>query len=449
MTAPLPMRDYQVIARDHLRRHPRAALFLDMGLGKTRSTLEALRPEDLPALVVAPKRVAENVWDAEVAKWQIPYRIKVAKGERYLRIAALTDARADIVVIGRDNINDVLPYARQFRTLILDELSGYKGRGARWKAVRQIVATGHPRNVWGLTGTPAPNGLLDLWPQVYLLDEGFRLGKNITGFRSRYFVAGSQLPNGVVTEWFIRPEATQAIYGKIEDICLSMETDGRVDLPETTYNVVSVPMSANTRRLYKGMKEDLVADMELLGSVHTAGSAAIMTSKLGQITAGFMYVDDADLHDHAYDVIHQDKVTALREIVEGTGSPVLVAYQYTAERDMIRKAMPELVHTIEEPDVIDRWNAGEIPVLLAHPASIGHGLNLQTGPGHTIVWPSMTWNLEEWEQFNKRLSRPGQAHPVVIHMLVSPRTIDAAKRLRLEGKASVQDALLAHLESVL
>jgi len=446
-----PLRDYQVIAVDHLRAHTSAALFLDMGLGKTAITLSALTPDHLPALVTAPKRVAENVWETEAKTFRPDLKVAVAKGSPRDRSRILS-GNADVVVLGRDNLRDALEFLGKFRTLIVDETSGFKSwSSVRFKTAKKIIP--HVDHVWGLTGTPDPNGLLDLWSQVYLLDQGARLGKNITSFRGRYFTPGRQLANGTIIEWNLRPGADVKIYNLVSDICLSMESDGRVVLPEVTYNPVVVPLPPAARTLYKKMKDDLVADLRTVGldgGVHTAANAAVLSSKLSQLTAGFLYADDADLMPvPEYTRVHLEKVRAVREIVEGSGSPVLVAYQYRAERDMIKAALPEQVHFIDEPDIVNRWNRGEIPVLLAHPASIGHGLNLQTGPGHTIVWASLTWNLEEWLQFNRRIARPGQAHPVVIHMLMSPRTVDGAKQARLVEKKSVQDALLAHLESPL
>ena len=373
----------------------------------------------------------------------------VAAGTPAQRVAALT-SDADIIVIGRDTLGDALPYAPKFRTLILDELSGFKSRSSlRWKAARKLVATPNIDNVWGLTGTPSPNGLGDLWAQVFLLDGGARLCRTLTAFRDRFFVPGRQLSNGVITEWNLRPGADIAIHSLIDDICLSMETDGRIVLPPVTYNRVVVPLPEPARQLYRRMARDLVADLDMLGGeVHTAVNAAALSSKLSQISAGFMYVDDAQFRDMAYDRIHSEKVRAILEIVEGTGSPVLVFYRFKAERDMLQQALGAIAHTIDAPDAIERWNRGELPVLLAHPASAGHGLNLQSG-GHTIVWASLPWELELHEQANKRLARQGQKHPVLIHYLLSPNTVDSAILDRLRTKKSVQDALLAHLESPL
>lgn len=449
----LVLHDYQHVAVDHLHRHPRAGLFLDMGLGKTAVALTALTLDHLPVLVTAPKRVAENVWESEAQLWRPDLRVAVAAGTPLQRESALLSG-ADIVVIGRDNLKWASELPRpQFNTFIVDEMSGFKARSSqRWKAARKIIArNGHPiPYVWGLTGTPSPNGLLDLWSQMYLLDEGARLGRTLTAYRGRYFYAGRQLPTGIVTEWILRPGADKNIHRLLEDICLSMETEGRIELPPVTYNHVLVPLPPAVRQVYKKMKDDLVADLSLIGGeTHTAANAAVLSNRLSQISAGFLYSDDADIHPGVYDVLHREKVRAVQEIIEGTGSPVLVFYRYRAEKEMILEALAGTgVHTIDEPGTIAAWNRGEVPVLLAHPASAGHGLNLQHG-GHTVVWASLPWSLEEWEQGNKRVARQGQRHPVVIHMLLSPKTVDGAIRERLIEKTSVQAALLRHLESPL
>lgn len=440
----LKLHDYQEVAREHLRANPRAGLFLDMGLGKTATCLMTLGREHLPVLVVAPKRVAEEVWPVEVPKWRPDLSVALAAGTPAKRRKALQSG-ADIIVIGRDNIADAVPMARTWRTIILDELSSYKTKAsARWRAANKIIRASNAPYVWGLTGTPSPNGLLDLWAQVHLLDGGERLGRNLSGFRSRYFTPGRQLPTGVITSWDIRPEADAKIHQLIDDICLAMETDGRIDLPPVTFNEVTVPLSSATLLAYRTLKRDFIVDLDMLGGIHSAGTAAAVSNKLSQISAGFIYDDEGD----GYDIVHHDKVRALREIVDGTGAPVMVFYRYRAEREMIQRAMPELVHTLDEPGAVARWNAGELPVLLSHPASAGHGLNLQHG-GCTIVWTSLPWSLEEWNQANKRLHRQGQDQPVIIHMLMSPYTVDFAVKQALDGKEDVQSALLRHLESPL
>lgn len=437
---------YQEIAVDHLHRNPRGGLFLDMGLGKTASALSALSNEQLPALVVAPKRVAESVWPAETALWRPELRCRVAAGTPRDRADALRSGAA-IVSLGRDNLKDLADaeLRRPFKTIILDELSGFKTRATgRWKFAKTLCEPA--RTVWGLTGTPAPNGLMDLWAQVYLIDKGARLGPNITTFRSRYFTPGLRLANGVIASWDLRPGADEKIHALLDDIFLSMGTEGHIELPPVTYNQVCVTLPPGVRTLYKKMKRDLVADLQMLGGeIHTAGSAAALTNKLSQMSAGFIYSDDVD-NPH-YDTLHREKITAALEIVEGTGSPVLIFYRFKAEKEMLLASIPGVV-SIDMPGAIDDWNAGKIPVLLAHPASAGHGLNLQHG-GHTIVWTTLPWSLEEWQQGNKRLARQGQKNPVVIHMLMADKMIDKVILETLNGKAFVQDNLLDYLESPL
>lgn len=450
-TSTLELHDYQHTAVEFLRNRRRAGLLLDMGLGKTAISLRALQPDMLPVLVNAPKRVAENVWHTEVAKWRPDLRIVVAAGTPAQRLAALqqaADGKADIVAIGRDNLADAVPFAPSFNTHIIDELSGYKSRGSqRWKNAKKINAK--MDQVWGLTGTPAPNGLLDLWAQLFLLDGGEALGTTLGGFRERYFTAGRQLANGVVTEYNIRPGADKRIHTLLEKTCLAMTTEGRVKLPPVTYNNIEVPLLPAVRRVYKQMKDDLVADAEILGgAIHSAVNAAVLSSKLSQITAGFLYPDDREFSDQPATRLHREKANVVREIVDGTGSPVLVAYRFQEEFDILKEALGELAFTVKEPNLQERWNRGEFPVLLAHPDSIGHGLNLQEG-GHTMIWASLPWSLEAYMQTNKRLARQGQKNPVVIHHLLSPKTVDPAVLLALQGKKSVQDAIMDHLESPL
>ena len=443
----MKLHDYQEVARDHLRAHRRSALFLDMGLGKTASTLAALTADHLPALVIAPKRVAETVWPEEAKLWRPDLRARVASGVPASRKAALRSGE-DILVLGRDNIQDALALpAGTWRTLVLDELSGFKNRGSiRWKAANRLSAV--VDHVWGLTGTPAPNGLLDLWAPMYLLDRGQRLERSLTAYRSRYFVPGNTLASGVVTDWRMRPEAEANIHHLISDICLSMTTEGRIQLPPVTYNTVHVELPPAVMRAYRSMKQTLVSDLRTVGGeIHTAMNAAVLTNKLSQMAAGFLYVDDAAYRDSAYTPLHREKIKAVEEIVEGTGSPVLVFYRYKVEERMLMEALPQ-ARTIDEPGVIEAWKQGRVPLLLAHPASAGHGLNLQTG-GNTIVWTTRPWSLEEWQQANKRLIRQGQKHPVIIHSIEAHRTVDAAIRSRLDDKATVQDALMDHLESPL
>lgn len=444
----IKLRDYQEVAVEFVRNRKRAGLFLDMGLGKTCISLMALEPHMLPALVVAPKRVTEEVWPTEVEKFRPDLSVAVAAGPPAKRQKAL-ESGADVVAISRDNLADAVAHADKFKTFIIDEMSSFKTRSSqRWRNAKKITRARSIEYVWGLTGTPSPNGLLDLWPQMYLLDGGEALGTTLGGFRERYFTAGRSLPNtNIVTEWIPKPGAPARIHRLLENTCLSMGTEGRVALPPVTVNDIEVPLDEKVHRAYKEFKKKLVLGAGMIDDeIHTAASAGVLSQKLGQLNAGFLYVDDADLRGREYTRLSTTRVKRVQEIVENATSPVLVFYQYKAELEMLLAGLGADAHTMDEPGVVKAWNEGKVPVLLAHPASAGHGLNLQFG-GHTVVWSSLTWNLEEYQQANKRLARSGQENPVVIHRLVSPGTVDDAKRQVLEGKATIQQALFEHLES--
>lgn len=437
----MKLHDYQEVARDFLQGRPQAGLFLDLGLGKTATTLSALKPEHLPALAVAPKRVTEHVWPAERAIWRPDLSLATAIGEPAQRKAALAE-RADLTVISRDNLKDAQP---GYRTLILDELSSFKAghSGVRWKLARKLAAKA--TNVWGLTGTPAPNGYLDLWPQIFLLDKGERLG-TLGGYRTRYFVPTQHVWNGtqmVPVGYELREGAEEKIKSLIEDICLYMEAADYVEGTPPTYNTIEVDLPPGVRRLYKQMKTDLVMDMELIGGeIYSAANQAVLTNKLAQITAGFIF---SDAQDGTYTTLHSAKIDALREVRDGTGDNLLVFYSYLPEAARIREAFPE-ARMLDDPGAIAGWMRGEVSMLLCHPASAGHGLNLQSG-GHTIVWASMTWDLELYLQANGRLNRQGQQHPVIIHKLICPGTVDVVMDARLDDKEVTQDSLLDHLRS--
>lgn len=410
-----------------------------MGLGKTATCLSALEDRHLPALVVAPKRVAENVWKEERDLWRPDLGLALAVGEPKKRQVALS-AREDLTVISRDNLKDAKPV---YKTIILDELSSFKGghSATRWKLARKLTAKA--AHVWGLTGTPAPNGYLDLWPQIFLLDRGERLGTSVVGYRNRWFYPTGQLKNGTLINYVPHENAEEKIRALIEDICLYMEASDYLPLEKPTFNTIEVPLPDNIRRLYRQMKSDLVLDLELIGGeIFSAANEAVLSNKLCQITAGFIF---SDVQDGTYTELHKAKLDALQEVKEGTGDNLLVFYNYIPERDRIREKFPE-ARMLDEPGVYQAWNRGEVPMLLCHPASAGHGLNLQRG-GHTIVWASLTWDLELFLQANGRLARQGQQHPVIIHKLVCPGTVDVVINQRLESKEATQDGLLDHLRS--
>lgn len=439
----MKLHPYQLAAVDHLRRRPRAALWLDMGLGKTATVLTALEQRHLPALVTAPARVVRDVWPAEGAKWRPDLRVVSVVGTPAQRARAWATP-ADVYCVSHSLLGEA-EKQHPWSTLIIDESSGFKNRQSkRWKAARAISRLPSCAHVWQMTGTPSPNGLVDLWAQVYLLDYGERLGRTLTQYRSRYFMPTGQLPSGIITGWAPRPGAPERIHALLNDIAVSMGTEHRLELPPLTHNRVEVDLPRGVQKIYKQMATSLVADLTMLGGVvHTAATAAVASNRLSQISAGFLYDDEGG----GYDLLHSAKTDALAEIVEYATSPVLVFYRYQAERDMILSALPQARH-IDSLSSMDEWNSGQVPVMLAHPASAGHGLNLQYG-GHTIVWTSLPWSLEQWQQANKRLLRQGQTDPVVVHVLEARGTIDRDIHRVLTEKAGVQSALLNHLESLI
>jgi len=422
-----------------------------MGLGKTACVLSALRPEDLPALIVAPKRVAEHVWDAERRIWRPDLTMTVVAGEPAKR-AQLLATESDITVISRDNLKDIKPSRRmRWKTLVIDELSGFKDPASiRWRLAIHIAR--HMDKVWGLTGTPAPNGYLNLWSQIYLLDfgkrlgAGSRLGTGVGHYKDRYFyqemVKSKKSDRYYPGDFKPKPGAEVRISNLISDICISMSAEDYLDLPPMIHNTVEVDLPRSARGVYTRMEKSLVADLRLIGegAIHSAANAAVLTGKLSQISAGFAY---SDLIAAEPSILHREKLDAVREIMEGTGTPILVFYRFQEELSLL-KSLPG-ARDVKEEGVIDAWNAGEVPVLLAHPQSAGHGLNLQHG-GNTIVWTSLTWSLEDWQQANGRLHRQGQKNPVTVHVIEARNTIDQRIRDVLTGKETVQSALLLALK---
>lgn len=433
----LRLHGYQLRAMRHLLENPRAGLFLEAGLGKTATVLCSLQEDHFPVLVVSLKRVVENVWEREAGTWRPDLTVSIAAGPPSRRKERLA-AGAHITAISVDNLKDVQPGS--FRTVVFDESSLFKNRGTRrWRMASKLAR--EAERVYLLTGTPIPNGYMDLWSQIYLLDQGQRLESGITRFRNRYFTPGRRLPNGVIVGWDINPGSSERIERLIGDICLSMRSEDHLDLPPVVYNRVSVPLPGRAGRVYRDLNRDLVADLRNEGGErYSAMNAAVLTAKLSQVTAGFLYPDEdgeetAELHD--------EKTSALQEIVAGTGSPVLVFYRFKEELRRIRQALPE--SELISSDSIERWNRGEVPVLLAHPDSAGHGLNLQKG-GHVIVWTTPTWSSERWQQANARLARQGQQSSVIVHILVSPDTVDTDMLDVAEGKIRVQDGLMRSLQ---
>ena len=400
-------------------------------------------------LVVAPKQVAEHVWAQEVMKWRPELSVAVAIGNSVKRIEAI-QSRCDITVISRDNIGSLINSrgkpTHQYRTIVLDESQSFKTRSSvRWKTARRL--TRNAEHVWALTGTPAGNGLMDLWAQLYLIDGGERLYRTLGEFRTRWWYPEKVLPNGVVAKWGLKEGAEESIYRRIEDICLHIPLEG-LDLPDLVINTVPVSMPPASRTLYEALKKEMIADLEIVGGAEmmTVPSAGVLSSKLSQITAGAMYGETDEAGNQGpLQELHTAKLDGLGEILEQTSGGVLVFYRFKFEAAQILERFPQAVD-IRKRGAIDAWNRREIPVLLAHPASAGAGLNLQSG-GSVIVWSSLSWSAEEWIQANGRLHRQGQqANRVMVHVLTVPDSVDEKILAALENKCSVQQALLDALD---
>lgn len=432
--------------------HPACALFWGMGTGKTVTTLTAIdqllydRLEDGPVLVIAPKRVAENTWSKETAKWAHlrHLRVSLITGTAKQRIAAL-NARADIYVINRENVvwlvdqynGSVSGQGWPFPIVVIDELSSFKSAGAkRWKALRKV--RGRMSRIIGLTGTPRPNGIEDLWPETYLLDQGARLGRTIGAFRARYLVPEKM--NGYIV-YSYRPKegAESEIYDRLSDICMSIRKEDVLSLPGQVYEDITLEIPAALRKRYKQFERDMVLECLDADGEIVAGTQAALTNKLLQFANGAIYDTDGGVHE-----LHTIKLDALEELIEEAGGdPVLVLYAYKHDADRIRQRIK--CRALDKPEDMDAWNRGEIPVALAHPASCSHGLNLQEG-GHITIWFGMTFNLEWWQQANERLNRPGQTQLCRVYSLILKGTHDERVRKALQRKEVGQNAAIDALK---
>lgn len=433
--------NYQRFAAEFILEHPVCCLMLDMGLGKTVVTLSALWDLALDyfdigkVLVIAPKRVATDTWPRELSKWEhlTGLTASLVIGNREQREKAL-NCPAFLYVINRENVCWLVENHRwDFDTVVIDELSSFKSnRTERFKAMKKVRPLVH--RVIGLTGTPAPNSLLDLWPEMYLLDMGQRLGRFITGYRERFFTPDKR-NREIVYSYKPREGAEDAIYSLISDICISMKAVDYLDMPERIDNRIEVEMSAKEKKIYDDFCRDMVVQIgdEELDAVN----AGVLSGKLLQMANGAVYGDDRRVLP-----IHSRKLNALEDLVEAAnGKPLLVAYWYKHDLARIRERFPE-ARCIDTSRDISDWNAGKVPLALIHPASAGHGLNLQEG-GCTIVWYGLTWSLELYQQLNARLWRQGQKHTVVIHHIITKGTHDEDVMKALENKDMRQSNLIA------
>ena len=439
--------EYQRYATEFIITHPISALLLDMGLGKTSITLTAINDllfdsfEVHKVLVVAPLRVARDTWSAEIEKWEHlkNLRYSVVVGTVQERISAL-HVPADIYIINRENIQWLveesgLPF--DFDMAVIDELSSFKNHlSKRFRAFMKVRPK--LKRIVGLTGTPAGNGLMDLFAEFKLLDMGERLGRLIGQYRNAYFQPDKR--NGmVIYSYKPLPDAEQQIYDKISDITISMKADDHLKMPELISTEYTVQLSEKEKEKYDRLKKDLILSTE--DNEVTAANAASLSNKLSQMANGAVYSDDESIIE-----IHDRKLDTLEDIIESmNGKPLLVAYWFKHDLERIRKRFE--IREIKSSEDIYDWNSGKIPVALVHPASAGHGLNLQNG-GSTLVWFGLTWSLELYQQTNARLWRQGQtADTVVIQHLIAKETIDEQIMKALESKDATQAALITAVKA--
>lgn len=433
--------EYQSYATEFILSHPISAVFLDMGLGKSVITLSAIFDLCLDSflvckvLVIAPLRVARDTWPAEIKKWDhlkgLSY--SVAVGTEKERIDALKK-QSTVYIINRENVDWLvhksgIPF--HFDMVVIDELSSFKSYGAkRFKSLLKVRPS--VKRIVGLTGTPSSNGLMDLWAEFRILDLGQRLGRYISHYRNTYFKPDKRNAQ-IIFSYKPLHGAEEEIYKQISDITISMKSTDYLKMPEYVSNEVFVTLSDKEWKVYSEFKEEMVANLgdEEIDAVN----AAVLSGKLLQMANGAVYDSGNKAH-----VIHEKKLDALEDLIEGAnGKPVLVAYWYKHDLERIRDRFP--VRQIQSSKDIEDWNDGKIPIAVIHPASAGHGLNLQSG-GSTLIWFGLTWSLELYQQTNARLYRQGQKNTVIVHHIITKNTIDEDVLLALTKKEKTQDALI-------
>ena len=444
--------NYQAYCMEQIMEKPALGLFLDMGLGKTIITLSAIqqlkygRFQVNKVLVIAPKKVAEATWQREAEKWDNVKRLRISTvlGSESKRIRAL-NTQADIYIINRENVVWLVDHYKNswpFDMVVVDEFSSFKSHSAkRFKALAAI--RGHIRRIVGLTGTPSPNGLNDLWSQVYLLDQGERLGKYYTHFRDRYFEPGKR-SRDVIYSYDPKAGADTAIMDAVSDICISMKSEDYLELPDITYDTVPVQLDAKAAKAYAKLERDMVLALND-NEVIDVASAAALSNKLQQLANGAIYDENKEWHE-----VHNCKIDAFMELVEQlNGKSALVFYNFRHDLERLTEALKKSklrVRLLAGPQDEKDWNDGKIDILLAHPASAAYGLNLQEGGNH-VVWFGLNWSLELYQQANKRLHRQGQKEKVIIHHLICEGTRDTDLAAALDEKDKAQEYVLTSLKA--
>lgn len=457
----IPLHDYQIFCKNFVLSRPYCGLFLKMGLGKTSIVLESLWEMNPTGhvLIIAPKTVARCTWINEIRKWNLPFRCKslivnekgkqLTKKKREEIYAAIPTDRPTVYFINRDMIAKLIDYFPgnrwPFPHVIIDESQSFKSYSAvRFKAMKTVRP--FIRRLVLLTGSPMPTSMMDLWSQIWLLDMGQRLGKNITAYRNTYFLPGI-ISNGYPVTWRPQIGAEDTIFQKIGDIVVSMKNDF-LKLPPLTYHNAMVSMEPDELKRYKAFAKDYVLELAN-GDIIDAGNAAVLQGKLSQMASGAIYTDSKT---HEYEIIHKNKLDMCKYIIDNTPDNVIVAYHFQSDLDMMLKYFAENDMEAKlfdgSPEMENAWNNKEIPIMLLQPAANGIGVNLQRG-GATLIWYTLPWSLEEYEQTNTRIYRQGQQQPCVIHHLMTEHTVDTKILSALERKDDSQNALIEAVEATL
>ena len=459
----IKLHDYQELAVNFLLKTPKAGLFLDVGFGKTITTLKVLktlashRKIHGHILLIAPKAIARSTWIDEMAKWDIKASVvslivnekgkQLTKKKRLELYENIATEKPSFYFINRELVCDLVKWHIDnkkpwpFQTIIIDELQSFKSYNSeRFKAIKKVMP--YTKRFIGLTGTPIPNGLMDLWSEIYLMDGGKSLGKNITAYRNTFFDPGLVIDNNVVS-WNPKRGAEEAIYKRISNLVISIKNPN-LKLPPVTYNNVMCYMTDEETKIYKTLLKEQVLDLiDKDGQEITieAVNAAVLKAKLKQMASGTLYTNE----NKEYTIIHRHKLEQLEYIINNTNSPVLTAYHFVSDKkeimDYLRKKGIEAMVFDGTPEMIHTWNMGKIPVMLLQPQSCGHGINIQDG-GHTLVWYTVPDSLESYIQVNGRLNRQGQKNPVMIHHLLTANTVDSKLLRNIERKDTSERALL-------